>query len=108
MAFSNRRTHVKLSDSIRIFADANSLKTVITLVSKLIFNLLRYSVMPNINWSDILDNISLNESTEHVISHRFVEPLLQALGFNHQEQRPEFKTGSRGGDKVDFACRHIK
>jgi hypothetical protein len=60
--------------------------------------------MPDINWSDILDNISPNESTEHVISHRFVDPLLQALGFNHQQQRPEFRTGS-GGDKVDFACR---
>lgn len=58
--------------------------------------------MVTIDWNQILDNIPPNESNEAFISQRFVEPLIEALGFNQQEQVPEFETG-RG--KVDFAAR---
>jgi cellulose biosynthesis protein BcsQ len=57
-----------------------------------------------LNWSDILESISPDENTEQVISKKFVQPLLAALGFSPQEWHPEFKTGN-GGAQVDFAAR---
>ncbi|MBE9224227.1 AAA family ATPase [Phormidium sp. LEGE 05292] len=63
--------------------------------------------MPLTNWSDILDKILPDECVEQVICNQFVEPLLEALGFNAQERRPQFKTGN-GADKVDFAVRYNK
>jgi cellulose biosynthesis protein BcsQ len=58
--------------------------------------------MVTIDWNQILDNILPDESNEALISQRFVEPLIQALGFNQQEQVPQFQTGN---GKVDFAVR---
>lgn len=55
-------------------------------------------------WSDILDNILPDESTEEVISNQFVKPLLDFLGFSDKEWRPEFKTGD-AANRVDFAAR---
>lgn len=54
------------------------------------------------DWNQILDNIPLDESNEALVSKKFVEPLIEALGFNQQEQIPEFPTGN---GKVDFAVR---
>lgn len=58
--------------------------------------------MSQLNWSDILESISPDESTEEVISDKFVKPLLNMLGFSADEYRPEFKTGN---GTVDFAAR---
>ncbi|HCF25749.1 MAG TPA: cobyrinic acid a,c-diamide synthase, partial [Cyanobacteria bacterium UBA11049] len=60
--------------------------------------------MSQLNWSDILDNILPEESTEEVISNQFVMPLLNFLGFSDKEWRPEFKTGD-AANRVDFAAR---
>ena len=46
------------------------------------------------DWSQILDNILPDESNEALISKRFVEYFIEALGFNQQEQVPEFSTGN--------------
>ncbi|MEH2233573.1 MAG: AAA family ATPase [Nostoc sp.] len=54
------------------------------------------------DWNHILDNILPDESNEALISKRFVEYFIEALGFNQQEQVPEFCTGN---GKVDFAAR---
>lgn len=54
------------------------------------------------DWNHILDNILPDESNEAVISKRFVEYFIEALGFNQQEQVPEFPTGN---GTVDFAAR---
>ncbi|OKH40381.1 cobyrinic acid a,c-diamide synthase [[Phormidium ambiguum] IAM M-71] len=59
------------------------------------------------DWSNILDKILPDECVEQVICNQFVEPLLEALGFNAQERRPQFKTGN-SADKVDFAARYNK
>jgi cellulose biosynthesis protein BcsQ len=58
--------------------------------------------MVTIDWNQILDGILPDESNEALISQRFVESLIQALGFNQQEQIPGFETGS---GRVDFAAR---
>jgi cellulose biosynthesis protein BcsQ len=58
--------------------------------------------MVTIDWNQILDNILPDESNEALISQRFVEPLIKALGFNQQEQVPQFSTGN---GTVDFAAR---
>ncbi|MBW4644593.1 MAG: AAA family ATPase [Goleter apudmare HA4340-LM2] len=52
------------------------------------------------DWNQILDNIPLDESNEALVSKKFVEPLIEALGFNQQEQIPQFNTGN---GTVDFA-----
>lgn len=62
--------------------------------------------MSQLNWSDILDNIPTN-ATEPIVESQFVKPLLEALGFNNQEQFPQFPTG-RGANRVDFAARKNK
>ena len=62
--------------------------------------------MSHLNWSDILDNIPIN-AIEPIVETQFVKPLLEALGFNNQEQFPQFSTG-KGGEKVDFAVRKNK
>ncbi|BAZ27586.1 CobQ/CobB/MinD/ParA nucleotide binding domain protein [Cylindrospermum sp. NIES-4074] len=54
------------------------------------------------DWNQILDNILPDESNEAIISNDFVRPLIKALGFNKQEQIPEFPTGN---GTVDFAIR---
>ncbi len=43
-------------------------------------------------------------ATESIVSSQFVEPLLDALGFNDLERHPQFKTGD-GAKSVDFAAR---
>ena len=53
-------------------------------------------------WNHILDNILPDESNEALISKRFVEYFIEALGFNQQEQVPQFSTGN---GTVDFAVR---
>lgn len=62
--------------------------------------------MSQLNWSDILDSIPIN-AIEPIVEAQFVRPLLEALGFNNQEQFPQFPTG-KGGEKVDFAARKNK
>lgn len=62
--------------------------------------------MLQLNWSDILDTIPIN-AIEPIVEAQFVKPLLEALGFNNQEQFPQFPTG-RGAEKVDFAARKNK
>ncbi|MEH1857642.1 MAG: AAA family ATPase [Nostoc sp.] len=54
------------------------------------------------DWNQILDNILPDESNEALISKRFVEGFIEALGFNQQEQVPQFSTGN---GIVDFAAR---
>jgi cellulose biosynthesis protein BcsQ len=53
------------------------------------------------NWSDILDSIPKN-ADEPIVEDQFVNPLLNALGFDGKEWIRGFSTGS--GD-VDFAAR---
>ncbi len=57
----------------------------------------------HMDWSKILDSIPSN-APEAVVSDRFVNPLLEALGFGRNEQYPQLKTG-KGADRVDFAAR---
>lgn len=58
--------------------------------------------MVTIDWNQILDGILPDESNEALISQRFVEYLIKSLGFNQEEQVPQFSTGK---GKVDFAVR---
>lgn len=62
--------------------------------------------MSQLNWSDILDNIPTN-AIEPIVEAQFVKPLLEALGFNNQEQFPHFPTGIKT-ENVDFAARKNK
>ena len=50
-------------------------------------------------WADLPD-----DATEAVVSHHFIPPLLEALGFDSSGYRPQFPTGN-GAQKVDFAAR---
>jgi cellulose biosynthesis protein BcsQ len=59
--------------------------------------------MTNTDWSRILAYLPPN-ATEAIVSSQFVEPLLDALGFNNLERHPQFKTGT-GAEAVDFAAR---
>ncbi|MBD2295022.1 AAA family ATPase [Anabaena sphaerica FACHB-251] len=58
--------------------------------------------MVTIDWNQILDGILPHESNEALISKSFVDPLIESLGFNQQEQIPAFSTGN---GTVDFAAR---
>ncbi|MEH1771352.1 AAA family ATPase [Nostoc sp.] len=57
------------------------------------------------DWNQILDNILPDESSEAYISDIFVKFLINALGFNQQEQISQFKTVKTGNRTVDFAAR---
>lgn len=59
--------------------------------------------MSQLNWSDILEGILPNESNEAIISSKFVQRLVEALGFSIEEELiPQFPTGD---GTVDFAAR---
>ncbi|MEG4515257.1 MULTISPECIES: ParA family protein [unclassified Microcoleus] len=57
--------------------------------------------MTTINWNEVLDSISEN-ADEPQVTHRFVKPLLYALGFTIDEWVQQFRTGS---GVADFAAR---
>jgi cellulose biosynthesis protein BcsQ len=57
----------------------------------------------NIDWDQILDNIS-SHAHEPLVCNDFVLPFLKELGFTSKEWFPEFPTG-KGAEKVDYAAR---
>ncbi|MBD3886958.1 AAA family ATPase [Phormidium tenue FACHB-886] len=59
--------------------------------------------MSNTNLENALNALP-HMAEEAIVSAIFVNPLLEALGFDKSERHPEFNTGS-GRDAVDFAVR---
>lgn len=60
----------------------------------------------SINWQQVLDSIPQNAS-EAVVTNNFVNPLLDALGFESNDRSPQFPTGV-GAQRVDYAARTIR
>lgn len=42
--------------------------------------------MPLLDWSKILDSIPSNESNEAIITNKFAQRLVEALGFSNEEE----------------------
>ena len=61
------------------------------------------SIMNTTDWDKILDTLPL-DAKEPTVVNIFIEPLLQALGFEKTERQIEFKTGN-GNDAADYAAR---